>query len=81
VLKMKDNFEKDIIQKIRKLPEIQEMEVLSYIEFLNEKFKRLEGRRGVNIALRAVEDTWGTINLNEKNLEYIAEDKDLEYEI
>lgn len=81
MLKMKDNFEKDLIQKIGKLPEIQKMEALSYIEFLSEKFKRLKRRRGVDRALRAVEDTWGTINLNRRNLKYIAEDKDLEYEI
>ena len=81
MLKMKDNFEKDLIQKIGKLPEIQKMEALSYIEFLSKKFKRLKRRRGVDRALRAVEDTWGTINLNRRNLKYIAEDKDLEYEI
>ena len=81
VLKMKDNFEKDLIQKVRILPEIQKMEALSYIEFLSEKFKRLKRRRDVDRALRAVEDTWGTINLNRRNLKYIAEDKDLEYEI
>lgn len=54
VLKMKDNFEKDLIQKIGKLPEIQKMEALSYIEFLSEQFKRLKRRRGVDSALRAV---------------------------
>ena len=81
MLKMKDNFEKDLIQKIGKLPEIQKMEALSYIEFLSEKFKRLKKRGGVDRALRAVEDTWGTINLNRRNLKYIAEDKELEYEI
>lgn len=75
------NFEKDLIQKIGKLPEIQKMEALSYIEFLSEKFERLKRRGGVDRALRAVEDTWGTINLNRRNLKYIAEDKDLEYEI
>lgn len=78
---MKNNLEKDIIQKIRKLPEVQKMGVLSYIDFLDKKFKRLEGRRGIKRALEAVEDTWGTINLDRKNLKYIAEAKDLEYEI
>ena len=81
VLKIQDNFEKDIIQKVRILPEIQKMEALSYIKFLSEKFKRLKGHGGVHGALTAVEDTWGTINLNRRNLKYIAEDKDIEYEI
>ncbi len=81
MLKMKDNFEKDLIQKVRILPEIQKMEALSYIEFLSEKFKRLKRHGGIDRALRAVEDTWGTINLNRRNLKYIAEDKELEYEI
>jgi hypothetical protein len=81
MLKIKDNFEKDLIQKIGKLPEIQKREALNYIEFLIEKFKRLKRRGGVDSALRAVEDTWGTINLNRRSLKYIAEDKELEYEI
>ena len=81
VLKIKDNFEKGIIQKVRILPEIQKMEALSYIKFLSKKFKRLKGHGGVDRALTAVEDTWGTINLNRRNLKYIAEDKDIEYEI
>jgi len=80
MLKMTDNFEKDIVDKIRQLSEIQKLEILRYIEFLNEKFKRFEGPKGLNRALRAVEDTWGTMNLSEK-IKYIAEDKELEYEI
>jgi len=47
---------------------------------LNEKFKRFEGPKGLNSALRAVENTWRTMNLSEK-IKYIAEDKELEYEI
>ena len=81
MLKIKNNFEKDIIQTVRILPEIQKMEALNYIKFLSEKLKRLKGHGGVDRALAAVEDTWGTINLNRRNLKYIAEDKELEYEI
>jgi hypothetical protein len=81
VVMMQNNLEKDIFQKIRKLPEIQKMGVLSYVEFLNEKFKRLEGHKSANRAIKAVEDTWGTINLSRTKLKYIAEDKDLEYEV
>ena len=77
---MKDNFEKDIVEKIKTFSEIQKLDLLSYIEFLNEKFKEFEGPKGVNRAVNAVEDTWGTMNLSEK-IEYIAEDKELEYEI
>jgi hypothetical protein len=80
MLVMTATFEKNIVDKIRKLSEIQKLELLSYIESLNEKFKRFEGPKGLNRALRAVEDTWGTMNLSEK-IEYIAEDKELEYEI
>ncbi len=82
MLKTKDIFEKEIIEKIRKFSEIQKMELLSYIEVLNEKFKHLEGHnKSVNRASRAVEDTWGTIDLNANKIKYIAEDRDLEYEI
>ena len=80
MLNMKDNFEKDIVEKIKTFSEIQKLDLLSYIEFLNEKFKEFEGPKGVNRAVKAVEDTWGTMNLSEK-IEYIAEDKELEYEI
>jgi hypothetical protein len=52
MLVMTANFEKNIVDKIRKLSEIQKLELLNYIESLNEKFKRFEGPKGLNRALR-----------------------------
>lgn len=81
MLKPPTELEKYILQKIRKLPETQKKGVLSYIEFLNEKSIRFVQHGDVNHALKAVEDTWGSIKLSKDNLKYIAEDKQLEYEI
>ncbi len=81
MLEDQNGLDRDILEKIRKLPEVQKIGVLNYIEFLNEKFIRTEKRGDVNHALEAVEDTWGSIKLSKEDLKYIAEDKDLEYEI
>jgi len=81
MLEEQNELDKDILEKIRKLPEIQKIGVLNYIEFLNEKSIRAEQRGDVNHALKAVEDTWGSIKLSKEDLKYIAEDKNLEYEI
>ena len=81
MLKAENELEKDIIQKIRKLPEIQKIGVLSYIEFLNAKSIPSSQNGDVNRALKAVEDTWRSIKLSKEDLKYIAEDKHLEYDI
>jgi len=76
-----NELERDILEKIRKLPEVEKIGVLNYIDFLTEKSIRAEQRGDVNKALEAVEDTWGSIRLSKEDLKYIAEDKNLEYEI
>lgn len=81
MLEEQNELEKDILEKIRKLPEVQKIGVLNYIEFLHEKSTRAEQGGDVNHALKAVEDTWGSIRLSKEDLKYIAEDKSLEYEI
>ena len=81
MLEAENEIEKNIIEKVRKLPEIHKIGVLSYIEFLNEKSAQSAQPRDVNHALKAIEDTWGSIRLNKEDLKYIAEDKQLEYEI
>jgi len=81
MLEGQSELEKDIIKKIRKLPEIQKMGVLDYVEFLNEKNIQSGQNGDINRALKAVEDTWGSIKLSKEDLKYIAEDKELEYEI
>jgi muramidase (phage lysozyme) len=81
MLEERNELDKDILEKIRKLPEVQKIGVLNYIDFLNEKFTTAEERGDVNQALKAVEDTWGSIKLSKEDLKYIAEDKNLEYEI
>jgi hypothetical protein len=81
MLEAENEIEKNIIEKVRKLPEIHKIGVLSYIEFLNEKSAQSAQPGDVNHALKAIEDTWGSIRLSKEDLKYIAEDKHLEYEI
>lgn len=81
MLEERNELDRDILEKIRKLPEVEKIGVLNYINFLTEKSIRAEKRGDVNKALEAVEDTWGSIRLRKEDLKYIAEDKNLEYEI
>ncbi len=81
MLKTKIISEEDVIYMMRLLPESKKVEVLDFLDFLIQRSREEEGRTDLKRAISAVEDTWGSIKLDKGTLRYIAEDKELEYEI
>jgi len=78
--KAKGFSEEEILDMLRILPESKKIEALDFLEFLSQRFKRVK-RQDVKRAVLAVEDTWGSIKLDKKTLRYIAEDKEIEYDV
>ncbi len=60
--------------------ENRRIEVIDFLDFLIQRERTGEGDKDLKRAISAVEDTWGSKKLDNKTLEYIAEDKEMEYE-
>ena len=78
--KTKGFSEEEILDILKILPESKKIEALDFLEFLSQRFKRVK-RQDVKRAVSAVENTWGSIKLDKKTLRYIAEDKEIEYDV
>jgi len=78
--KAKGFSEEEILDILKILPESKKIEALDFLEFLSQRFKRVK-RQDVKRAVSAVENTWGSIKLDKKTLRYIAEDKEIEYDV
>jgi len=78
--KAKGFSEGEILDILKILPESKKIEALDFLEFLSQRFKRVK-RQDVKRAVSAVENTWGSIKLDKKTLRYIAEDKEIEYDV
>lgn len=73
--------EKDVLDRVKQLPENMKTEMLDFLDFLIKKSRKREGPQDVKRAVSAVEDTWGSIKLSREVLKFVAEDKGLEYEV
>jgi hypothetical protein len=71
--------ERDILDMLKVLPESKKIEVLDFLEFLSQRGKRK--KQDIKGAVLAVENTWGSIKLDKENIRYIAEDKEIEYDV
>ncbi|MBI3354955.1 MAG: hypothetical protein HY034_08735 [Nitrospirae bacterium] len=78
--KVKEISEEKILNILKILPENKKIEAIDFLEFLSQKFRAGKGL-DVRKAVMAVENTSGSIRLDRKTLKYIAEDKELEYEV
>lgn len=78
--KAKRVSEEELLNMLKLLPETKKIEALDFLEFLTQRVKR-EKKQNVERAIKAVENTWGSIKLDKKTLRYIAEDKEIEYDI
>jgi hypothetical protein len=78
--KVKTFSEEDILIIFRDLSRSKKKTAMEFLEFLDRRFAR-EKKHDIKKAVSAVEDTWGSISLDKKTLKYIAEDKELEYDI
>ena len=73
--------EEEVLERVKQLPENMKIEVLNFLDFLIQKSRKREGPQDVKKAVSAVEDTWGSIRLSREVLKFVAEDKELEYEV
>lgn len=80
MLKTMKFSDQEILIMLKMLPESKRIEVLDFLDFLTQKTRK-EERKNFKMAVYAVEDTWKSIKLDKATLKYIAEDKELEYEI
>jgi uncharacterized protein YfbU (UPF0304 family) len=74
-------FENELVQKFRMLSEEKQQEVLDFVSFLLSKVQKSQQQADETEAVSAVEETWGNLSLDRETLMYIAEDKELEYDV
>lgn len=81
MMKTKENYEQDVLNRFKMLPEDRMAELLDFLDFLIQRVKEEKGQGDIKKAVSAVENTWNSIKLDRNILKYIAEDKEIEYEI
>lgn len=72
--------EEAIVAKLQRVPEGQRDKVLLLIDEWIEQHRMVdteETRRAVAV----VQNTWATLTLNQETLRWVAEDKELEYDL
>lgn len=90
-------YEQQVLDEIREIPVSEFPKLLKLLHLLKEEFFRpfqpstkTEREAGtqnqaeqqdITRALTAVENTWGSIPLDKETAKYVAEDKELEYDI
>ena len=72
--------EGEVLDMLKILPENKKAEVIDFLEFLGRRFKK-EEQKNIQRSVSAVKNSWGSIKLNKKALSFIAEDKELEYDV
>ncbi len=73
-------LEEIVATKLQHLPENEWQELLVLIDSWIEKHATTD-TGDVQQAMAAVQSTWATVALDEKTLRWVAEDKELEYEL
>jgi len=73
--------EEEVLERVKQLPENMKIEMLDFLDFLIQKSRKRERPQDIKKAVSAVEDTWGSIRLSREVLKFVAEDKELEYEV
>lgn len=72
--------EGEVLEMLKILPENKKAEVIDFLEFLGRRFKKDE-KKNIQRSVSAVKSTWGSIKLDKKTLNFIAEDKEIEYDV
>ncbi len=70
-------FEEAVIAKLQPLPENERHKLLALIDAWIEQHRTGDIQR----AIAVVQSTWATVPLDQKTLPWVAEDKELEYEL
>ena len=73
-------LEEGVVVKLQQLPENDRRKLLILIDAWIEQH-RLTDTRDVQRAMAAVQSTWATVTLDQKTVRWVAEDKELEYDL
>jgi hypothetical protein len=73
-------LEEEVIAKLQQLPESERQKLLLLIDAWIEQHHTTDSR-DIQRAMAAVQSTWATVTLDQKTLRWVAEDKELEYEL
>jgi hypothetical protein len=73
-------LEETIVAKLQRVPEGQRERVLVLIDEWIEQHRMMDTEE-VQRAAAIVEKTWATLTLNQETLRWVAEDKELEYDL
>jgi hypothetical protein len=73
-------FEEIVVTKLQQLPEHERQQLLVFIDAWIEQH-RTTGPSDIQQAIAAVQSTWATVTLDQQTLRWVAEDKELEYDL
>ena len=73
-------LEEVVVAKLQQLPENERQKLLVLIDAWIEQYRTTD-TRDIQQAMAAVQSTWATVTLDQQTLRWIAEDKELEYEL
>lgn len=73
-------LEEALFVKLQQLPESERQHLLVLIDAWIEQH-RLADTRDIQQAMEAVQSTWATVTLDQQTLRWVAEDKELEYDL
>lgn len=73
-------LEEVVVAKLQQLPEHARQRLLVLIDAWIEQHRTTD-MRDIQQAMAAVQSTWATVTLDQKTLRWVAEDKELEYEV
>jgi hypothetical protein len=73
-------LEEMVAKKLRQLPENERQKLLVLIDAWIEQHPTTD-TGDIQQAMAAVQSTWAAVTLDEKTLRWVAEDKELEYEL
>jgi hypothetical protein len=73
-------LEEVVVAKLQQLPESERQKLLVVIDAWIEQHRTAD-TSDVQRAMAAVQSTWATVTLDQQTLRWVAEDKELEYEL
>ena len=73
-------LEEIVVTKLQQLPEHERQKLLVFIDTWIEQH-RTAAPSDIQQAMAAVQSTWATVTLDQQTLRWVAEDKELEYDL
>ena len=73
-------LEEVVVAKLQQLPENARQKLLVLIDTWIDQYRTAD-TSDIQQAMAAVQSTWATVTLDQKTLRWVAEDKELEYDL